>query len=153
MEEKEKFLSIVNEAEDTLENLKKLKSEIGSYGEAKLELSKVRENLSKMIDKTEELIESSNEAVKISKEVGIPEIVENLQKLNSDVGAISSEYKEVIEENKEKLSDQLTNVNNNLDEESKLVESSFKKMRTFLYIAIGLSGVSLIISIVGLVIG
>ncbi|MDH5186371.1 MAG: hypothetical protein OEW70_04825 [candidate division WOR-3 bacterium] len=75
------FLKAEETALNLVETLKQLHTEATSYITARKELDVVRQKLSTMIESTEKLASGSHEVVRILKEIGGPEILSKLTKL------------------------------------------------------------------------
>lgn len=77
----EKFLKAEETAEDIIETLKHLHNEATSYQTATKELDTVRKRLINLIESTETAVSGSHEVIKILKEIGGPEILQRLMKI------------------------------------------------------------------------
>lgn len=81
--EAEKFLQAEETAVKLVETLKQLHTEITSYQTATKELDTVRRRLLNLIESTERIASGSHEVIKILKEIGGPEILNRLAKLEN----------------------------------------------------------------------
>jgi len=79
--EVQEFLGAEETAEKLVQTLKKLHTEATSYQAATKELDTVRQRLISLIESTEKVVNGSHEVVKILKEIGGPEILNRLMKL------------------------------------------------------------------------
>lgn len=79
--EVQEFLEAEETAEKLVQTLKKLHTEATSYQTATKELDTVRQRLINLIESTEKVVNGSHEVVKILKEIGGPEILNRLMKL------------------------------------------------------------------------
>jgi len=79
--EAEKFLQAEETAVKLVETLKQLHTEATSYQIATKELDTVRQRLLNLIESTERVANGSHEVIKILKEIGGPEILNKLAKL------------------------------------------------------------------------
>ncbi len=79
--EVQEFLGAEETAEKLVQTLKKLHTEATSYQTATKELDTVRQRLISLIESTEKVVNGSHEVVKILKEIGGPEILNRLMKL------------------------------------------------------------------------
>ena len=79
--EVQEFLKAEETAETLVQTLKKLHTEATSYQTATKELDTVRQRLINLIESTEKVVNGSHEVVKILKEIGGPEILNRLMKL------------------------------------------------------------------------
>ena len=83
MEEAQKFLEAEKTAVKLVETLKQLHTEATSYQTATKELDTVRQRLLKLIESTERIASGSHEIIKILKEIGGPEILTRLAKIEN----------------------------------------------------------------------
>ena len=81
--EAEKFLQAEETAVKLVETLKQLHTEATSYQSATKELDTVRKRLLNLIESTERVASGSHEVIKILKEIGGPEILNKLAKLEN----------------------------------------------------------------------
>jgi len=81
--EAEKFLQAEETAVKLVETLKQLHTEATSYQTATKELDTVRKRLLNLIESTERVASGSHEVIKILKEIGGPEILNRLAKLEN----------------------------------------------------------------------
>ena len=81
--EAERFLQAEETAEKLVETLKQLHTEATSYQSATRELDTVRQRLLDLIKSTERVASGSHEVIKILKEIGGPEILNKLAKLEN----------------------------------------------------------------------
>ena len=81
--EAEKFLQAEETAVKLVETLKQLYTEATSYQTATKELETVRQRLLNLIESTERVANGSHEVIKILKEIGGPEILNRLAKLEN----------------------------------------------------------------------
>lgn len=81
--EAEKFLQAEETAVRLVETLKQLHTEANSYQTATKELDTVRQRLLNLIESTERIASGSHEVIKILKEIGGPEILNRLAKLEN----------------------------------------------------------------------
>jgi len=81
--EAEKFLQAEETAVKLVETLKQLHTEATSYQTATKELDTVRQRLLNLIESTERIASGSQEVIKILKEIGGPEILNRLAKLEN----------------------------------------------------------------------
>lgn len=81
--EAEKFLQAEETAVKLVETLKQLHTEATSYQTATKELDTVRQRLLNLIESTERIASGSHEVIKILKEIGGPEILNRLAKLEN----------------------------------------------------------------------
>lgn len=79
--EAERFLQAEETAEKLVETLKQLHTEATSYQSATRELDTVRQRLLDLIESTKKVVNGSHEVVKILKEIGGPEILDRLMRL------------------------------------------------------------------------
>jgi len=79
--EVQEFLGAEETAEKLVQTLKKLHTEATSYQTATKELDTVRQRLISLIESTEKVVNGSHEVVRILKEIGGPEILNRLMKL------------------------------------------------------------------------
>ena len=82
--EVQEFLEAEETAEKLVQTLKKLHTEATSYQTATKELDTVRQRLINLIESTEKVVNGSHEVVKILKEIGGPEILNRLIKLEDE---------------------------------------------------------------------
>jgi len=82
--EAEKFLQAEETAVKLVETLKQLYTEATSYQTATKELDTVRQQLLNLIKSTEKTTSGSHEVIKILKEIGGPEILNRLTKLENE---------------------------------------------------------------------
>ncbi|MGH7799028.1 MAG: hypothetical protein ACREOW_00165 [Thermodesulfobacteriota bacterium] len=83
--EAEKFLQAEETAVRLVETLKQLHAEATSYQTAAKELDTVRQRLLNLIESTEKVVSVSHEIVTILKEIGGPEILNRLTKVEDKV--------------------------------------------------------------------
>ena len=83
--EAEKFLQAEETAVRLVETLKQLHAEATSYQTATKELDTVRQRLLNLIESTEKVVSVSHEIVTILKEIGGPEILNRLTKVEHKV--------------------------------------------------------------------
>ena len=81
--EAEKFLQAEETAVKLVETLKQLHNEATSYQTATKKLDTVRQQLLNLIESTEKVVNNSHEVIKILKEIGGPEILNRLAKLEN----------------------------------------------------------------------
>ena len=81
--EAERFLQAEETAVKLVETLKQLHTEATSYQSATKELDTVRQRLLDLIESTERVASGSHEVIKILKEIGGPEILNKLAKLEN----------------------------------------------------------------------
>jgi len=81
--EAEKFLQAEETAVKLVKTLKQLHTEATSYQSATRELDTVRQRLLDLIKSTERVASGSHEVIKILKEIGGPEILNKLAKLEN----------------------------------------------------------------------
>lgn len=81
--EAEKFLQAEETAVKLVETLRQLHTEATSYQTARRELDTVRQGLLNLINSTERIVTGSHEVIKILKEIGGPEILNRLAKLEN----------------------------------------------------------------------
>jgi hypothetical protein len=81
--EAEKFLQAEETAVRLVETLKQLHAEATSYQTATKELDTVRQRLLNLIESTERIVGGSHEVIKILKEIGGPEILNRLTKIEN----------------------------------------------------------------------
>lgn len=81
--EAEKFLQAEETAVKIVETLKQLQTEATSYQTATKELDTVRQRLLNLIEAIEKVSNDSHEVIKILKEIGGPEILSRLTKLEN----------------------------------------------------------------------
>lgn len=81
--EAEKFLQAEETAVKLVETLKQLHTEATSYQTATKELDTVRQRLLNLIESTERIASGSHEVIMILKEIGGPEILNRLAKLEN----------------------------------------------------------------------
>lgn len=79
--EAEKFLQAEETAVKLVETLKQLHAEATSYQTATKELDTVRKRLLNLIESTERVASGSHEVIKILREIGGPEILDRLMRL------------------------------------------------------------------------
>lgn len=79
----QKFLEAEATAEKLVQTLKQLHTEATSYQTATKELDIVRQRLLDLIESTEKVANGSYEVIKILKEIGGPEIINRLTKLDN----------------------------------------------------------------------
>lgn len=79
----QKFLEAEASAEKLVQTLKQLHTEATSYQTATKELDIVRQRLLDLIESTEKVANGSYEVIKILKEIGGPEIINRLTKLDN----------------------------------------------------------------------
>lgn len=79
----QKFLKAEETAEKLVETLRELHAEATSYQAATKELSAVRERLLGLIASTENVVNDSHQVVELLKEIGGPEILDRLTKLEN----------------------------------------------------------------------
>ena len=78
-----KFLQAEETAVKLVETLKQLHTEATSYQTATKELDTVRQRLLNLIESTERIASGSHEVIRILKEIGGPEILNRLAKLEN----------------------------------------------------------------------
>lgn len=81
--EAEKFLQAEETAVRLVATLKQLHTEATSYQTATKELGAVRQRLLNLIESTERIVNGSHEVIKILEEIGGPEILSRLTKLEN----------------------------------------------------------------------
>ena len=81
--EGEKFLQAEETAVRLVKTLKQLHTEATSYQTATKELDTVRQRLLNLIESTERIASGSHEVIKILKEIGGPEILNRLAKIEN----------------------------------------------------------------------
>lgn len=81
--EAEKFLQAEETAVRLVETLKQLHTEATSYQTATKELDTARQRLLNLIESTERIVGVSHEVIKILKEIGGPEILNRLAKIEN----------------------------------------------------------------------
>jgi len=81
--EVEKFLQAEEAAVKLVETLKQLHTEATSYQTATKELDAVRQRLLNLIESTERIANGSHEVIKILREIGGPEILNRLGKIEN----------------------------------------------------------------------
>ena len=81
-----KFLQAEETAVRLVETLKQLHTEATSYQTATKELDTVRQRLLNLIESTERIASGSHEVIKILKEIGAPEILNRVAKLENKLG-------------------------------------------------------------------
>jgi len=81
--EAEKFMQAEETAVRLVETLKQLHAEATSYQTATKELDTVRQRLLNLIESTERISSGSHEIIKILKEIGGPEILTRLAKIEN----------------------------------------------------------------------
>ena len=81
--EAEKFMQAEETAVRLVETLKQLHAEATSYQTATKELDTVRQRLLNLIESTERIASGSHEIIKILKEIGGPEILTRLAKIEN----------------------------------------------------------------------
>jgi len=81
--EAQKFLEAEETAQNLVNTLKQLHNEATSYQTATRELDTVRHRLIGLIESTEKIASGSHEVIKILKEIGGPEILNRLAKLEN----------------------------------------------------------------------
>lgn len=81
--EAERFLQAEETAVKLVETLKQLHTEATSYQTATKELDTVRQRLLNLIESTERIASGSHDVIKILKEIGGPEILNRLAKLEN----------------------------------------------------------------------
>jgi len=86
-EEAKKFLDAEETANNILESLKKLQAEAAHYQTAKDDLEVVRQQLVNLINSTEKVVNGSHKVVQILKEIGGPEILDKIDKLENKSNA------------------------------------------------------------------
>jgi len=116
-----KFLQAEEVAVKLVETLKQLHTEATSYQTATKELNAVRQRLLKLIESTEKIAASSHEVVKILKEIGGPEILNRLSKIEN------------------KLTEEFNNQSKSLD-----------KLKTLIIVTLASSITAIIIGIIAL---
>jgi hypothetical protein len=79
----QKFLEAEETAEKLVQTLKQLHTEATSYHTATEELDTVRQQLLSLIESTEKVVNGSHEVVGILKEIGGPEILNRLTKIEN----------------------------------------------------------------------
>jgi len=80
-QEVQKFLEAEQTAEKLVQTLKQLHTDATSYKTATKELNAVRQRLLSLIESTEKVANGSHEVIKVLKEIGGPEILNRLTKL------------------------------------------------------------------------
>lgn len=81
--EAEKFLQAEETAVKLVETLKQLHTKATSYQTATKELDTVRQQLLNLIESTKKLASGSHEVIKVLKEIGGPEILNRLTKIEN----------------------------------------------------------------------
>jgi len=84
VKEGKKFLEAEETAEKLVQTLKKLNSEAMSYKTAAKELDAVRQRLIGLMDSTEKVVNGSLDVIRILKEIGGPEILSRLERLENN---------------------------------------------------------------------
>jgi len=95
--EAEKFLQAEKTATEFVETLKQLHTEATSYQTATKELDTVRQRLLNLIESTEKIASGSYEIIKILKEIGGPEILSRLTKLENKVSEESTKQSKSLQ--------------------------------------------------------
>ena len=95
-EEAKKFLDAEETANNILESLKKLRAESAHYQTAKDDLETVRQQLVNLINSTEKVAKGSHEVVQILKEIGGPEILDRIVKLENKSNAYFEEQSKTL---------------------------------------------------------
>ncbi len=83
--EAKKFLEAEEIAQNLVNTLKQLHNEATSYQTAKKELDTVRQRLIGLIDSTEKISKGSHEIINVLKEIGAPEILGRITKVENKV--------------------------------------------------------------------
>jgi len=92
-----KFLQAEETAVKLVETLKQLHNETTSYQTATKELDIVRQRLIGLIESTEKIASGSYEIIKILKEIGGPEILSRLTKLENKVSEESTKQSKSLQ--------------------------------------------------------
>jgi len=88
--EAQKFLEAEETAEKFVQTLKQLHTEAASYQTATKELDIVRQRLIGLIEATEKIAKDSHEIIKVLKEIGGPEILSRITKVENKVSEESA---------------------------------------------------------------
>jgi superfamily I DNA and/or RNA helicase len=96
-EEAQKFLEAEETAQNLVKTLKQLHIEATSYQTATKELDIVRQRLIGLIESTEKIASGSYEIIKILKEIGGPEILSRLTKLENKVSEESTKQSKSLQ--------------------------------------------------------
>ena len=96
-QEVQKFLEAEQTAEKVVQTLKQLHTEATSYKPATKELNVVRQRLLNLIESTEKVANGSYEVIKVLKEIGGPEILNRLTKLEDKLSEEFAEQSRSVE--------------------------------------------------------
>ncbi len=119
--EAEKFLLAEKIASELVETLKKLRDEATSYKTAGVELQAVRNNLIKLIESTEKTAYNTYKATELLKEIGTAEILERINKLNSNTDLQFSQFSAKMKELNKKTEEGIDQLKVSLNKLSKLI--------------------------------
>lgn len=125
-----RFLEAEEAANEVLVALKALYAEVESYKTAKDQLDAVRNRLAEFIDSTERLLIKSHEIVGILKEIGGPEILDMLKKIEI------------------KMIDGQEVIHSIINNESEKIEKKLKKMEKLIYVPLISSIIAVILGII-----
>lgn len=155
--ETQKFLEAEETAAKLVETLKQLYSESTSYQMATKELDVVRQQLLNLIESTEKVVSNSHEIVRILKEIGGPEILNRLtkieDKLSEEVAKVVNtnlEIDRILKESKSEILTRLTKVEDKSTEQFDKQTKSLKRLKTLIIVTLTSSIIAIIIGIIGL---
>ena len=128
--EAEKFLQAEETAVKLVETLKQLHTEAISYQTATKELDTVRQRLLNLIESTESIASASHEVIKILKEIGGPEILNRLTKIENKLAEESTQRSKEIEKLNTEIIDELAKLGDKSDEKFDKQSKEIVKLNT-----------------------
>lgn len=154
--EKEKFLKAEEAANELVDTLTKLLIEVKSYQTATEELEKVRQSLLQLIESTEVIARDSHQIIKILKEIGGPEILDRLSKLENKLTEEFAKHQEGMNELRKlikeiwdtKILNGLIELENKLTEEYVKHRKGMSNLRKLIIVTLTSSIIAVIIGII-----
>lgn len=134
----EKFLKEEEIASKLAESLQQLYNEANSYHTAKEELESVRKKLLNLIEGTEKAINGSYEIIKNMKEIGTPEILNRIAKIEIKLLEGFNKQLEVLDSLNKYLPEAIQSLENKIEEESISLTKKLRKIKVIIFTFISL---------------
>lgn len=128
----EKFLKAEEIATKLAESLQQLYNEANSYHTAKEELESVRKKLLNLIEGTEKAINGSYEIIKTMKEIGTPEILNRIAKIEIKLLEGFNKQLEVLDSLNKYLPEAIQSLENKIEEESISLTEKLGKIKAII---------------------
>lgn len=128
----EKFLKAEEIASKLAESLQQLYNEANSYHTAKEELESVRKKLLNLIEGTEKAINGSYEIIKTMKEIGTPEILNRIAKIEIKLLKGFNKQLEVLDSLNKYLPEAIQSLENKIEEESISLTEKLGKIKAII---------------------